>query len=93
MTTASALFPRRLVVVWAVLVLLTVLSWWLSSDGAELHASRLVGGLAILIAFVKVSLVGNHFMELRRAPRSLRSLFEGWCVAVGAMTVIMYVVA
>jgi Prokaryotic Cytochrome C oxidase subunit IV len=33
----------------------------------------------LLIAFIKVRLVGLYFMELRGAPTLLRGLFEAYC--------------
>jgi Prokaryotic Cytochrome C oxidase subunit IV len=33
----------------------------------------------LLIAFIKVRLVGLYFMELRGAPTVLRGLFEAYC--------------
>lgn len=35
---------------------------------------------ALLIAFVKVRLIGLEFMELRAAPFLLRLIFELWTV-------------
>jgi caa(3)-type oxidase subunit IV len=67
-------------VVWAVLVLATVVSWFFGNDhGIDDHS--VVTTLVLVIAFVKARLVGMHFMELRFAPPALRIAFEVWCVA------------
>jgi len=72
--------PAALTKVWALLVAATLLTW---SVGG--------GGMAVLvIAFVKVRLVGLHFMELRAAPLPLRMLFEGWVVVTCCVLIGLY---
>jgi hypothetical protein len=71
---------RKLAAVWALLVVATITSWSL-------------GGAAVAVlalAFVKVRLVGLHFMELRSAPVPLRLLFEGWVVVVCSVLIGLY---
>ena len=68
------------VIVWLILGLATFLSWWLATERG--HAGGL-GPVAILIvATVKIRLVGLHFMELRDAPTLLRASFELYVVAL-----------
>jgi heme/copper-type cytochrome/quinol oxidase subunit 4 len=67
--------------VWVVLVAATLLSFWLGTDhGLSSATARAV--VILVVAFVKIRLVGLHFMELRAAPLALRALFEGYCVVV-----------
>lgn len=70
---------QTLVAVWAVLILATAVS-------VAVHLGLGAGTVAIVavlvLAFVKVWLVGRHFMELRRAPAVLRRLFDGYVVVV-----------
>lgn len=84
-----ALLPNRVVVVWAALVLATVTTWWLGAghaiDDAEFQAT-----VVLLIAGIKVRLVGSHFMGLKGAPRALRLVFDGWCVFLVAETTVLY---
>ena len=47
----------------------------------------------MLVAFIKVRLVGLHFMELRSAPLALRTLFEAYVVVVFTVVIVMYVQA
>ena len=74
--------------VWLLLVLLTAFSWWLSALGSAHFALnvQLATTSMFLVAFFKVRMVGMYFMEMKRAPLSLRLLFELWAVgACGAI--------
>jgi hypothetical protein len=79
------------IVVWSVLVAATCLSWWVGADRA-IHTADVVAAIVVAVAFIKVRLIGIHFMELGRAPVALRSLFEGYAVVVPAVLLILYVV-
>jgi heme/copper-type cytochrome/quinol oxidase subunit 4 len=84
----SSIENRRAVAVWAVLVTATMASWLL---GAHDPVGRTASTVAVIvIAFVKVRLVGVHFMCLDRAPRPLRLTFDTWVVGAGAMVVGLY---
>jgi hypothetical protein len=73
--------PAPLTKVWALLVTATFLTWSVGGGG----------GVALLvIAFVKVRLVGLYFMELRTAPLRLRVLFEGWVVVTCCVLIGLY---
>jgi caa(3)-type oxidase subunit IV len=63
--------------VWVVLITATAVSWTLGTQNHEL-ASVII----LLIAFIKVRLVGRYFMELREAPNVLRGLFDAYCLIV-----------
>lgn len=78
--------------IWAILVGLTTLSWALATThglGASGHQRASVVILAV--ALFKARLVGLHFMNLRRSPGVVRAVFEGWCVAVCALTISLFV--
>ncbi|MCW3016513.1 MAG: hypothetical protein JWO02_3605 [Solirubrobacterales bacterium] len=88
MTAVRALVPVRVGVVWLALILATLGSWQLGTDHALTGTDREVATVAVLVvAFVKVRLVGLHFMELRDAPVPLRLVFEGY-VAVVCLTLV-----
>jgi hypothetical protein len=74
----------RVTSIGALLVLATFLSWYLSTTRLEGLPS--IATVVVVIAFVKVRLVGLHFMGLREAPMGLRALFEAYvitaCLAV-----------
>ena len=79
--------------VWLALVALTLTSWALGSWRiGTTHAAS--GGIVILIISVfKVRLVGLYFMELRRAPKWLRAIFEGYSVTLLIVLTSMYLLA
>jgi hypothetical protein len=64
-------------------------SWILGSGhGGEAETATLV---VLAVTFLKVRFVGAYFMELRDAPRILRSLFDGWCALALILLSAMYV--
>jgi caa(3)-type oxidase subunit IV len=93
MTTAAVRPPRvpvRVWIVWTALIVATVASWWLGDD----HGPRRAASVGILLlAFGKVYLVAEHFMDVRRAPLVLRLLVAGWTVTITTTLVVMYLIA
>jgi hypothetical protein len=86
----TTLIPVRVWLVWATLILATVASWYLGDD----HGARRAASVGILLlAFGKVYLVAEHFMDVRRAPLILRLLVGGWTVTITTTLVVMYLVA
>lgn len=81
----------RLVVVWALLVLATVVSVWLGTDhGFSGDDGRKVGtALVLAVAVLKIHVVGMHFMDLRTAPPALRWIFDSWCLVVGGTLIVL----
>ena len=71
--------------IWLLLMSATLGSWILGSENR--------GTALMLVAFIKVRLVGLHFMELRSAPLALRTLFEAYVVVVFTVVIVMYVQA
>jgi len=87
----TALLRTRATLVWLVLIAATSISWALGVEHALGHNSATTASvLILLVAVVKLRLVGLYFMELRNAPTLLRALFEAYCVIVGALTLSMY---
>ena len=81
--------------VWLLLVLATALSLRLGSDatvGPDV-STRLFAGVLLLVAFVKVRLIGHYFMELREAPSALRLAFDGWVIAVCGALILLYLLS
>ena len=75
---------------WTALIAATALST-VFGDGAG--PAKLAAVVVIVVAFVKVRLVGAYFMELRGAPRILRVLFNGWSTVVPAILIGIYLIA
>ncbi len=89
----AVLLRTRATAVWAVLVALTTLSWTLgTAHGSGNSDHRLASVVILLVALFKARLVGLYFMNLRRAPTVLRILFEGWCIAVCAATISLFLI-
>jgi len=90
--TRAGLLRNPISAVWGLLIVATLISWWLGTDHGvdDLQTASV---LVLLVAFVKVRFVGLYFMELRHAPIALRLLFEIWCAVVCATVVVMYLVA
>jgi hypothetical protein len=65
---------------WLVLVLATVVSWWLGSNDANgSHQPAILTRTAIFsVAIVKCRLVIRHYMEVRFAPPWLRWACDAW---------------
>ena len=72
---------------WLVLMLATLLTWWLGEIGAA--GTRAIATM-LVIAFIKGRLVILDFMELRHAPRLWRFLLEGWMLLVGSLILLAY---
>lgn len=88
----AALLRNRVSMVWGVLICATLLSWWLGAGhGISSHLGASV--VVLLVAMVKVRLVGLYFMELRNAPTLLRTVFESYCLLLTAATVGMLLCA
>lgn len=63
---------------WFVMASASVLTYWLGTDHPLLESARVTAALMLVIAFLKVWVVGNYFMETRHCPRSVRNAFTIW---------------
>lgn len=76
---------QRATVVFALLIVLTLVSFWLTvgHGGSGFHeAQKAIWTQVIVLAFVKIRWILLDFMELRSAPIKLRLLFEGWAAGL-----------
>ena len=81
-----ALLRAPATAVWVVLIVATAATWTLGTNhGIGNHT--LASVVILLIAFIKVRLVGLYFMELRGAPTVLRGLFELYCAIACSVVV------
>jgi len=92
MTTLVPLLRTPATAVWAVLIAATVVSWMLGTQHG-FNSYTLASVVILLIAFIKVRLVGLYFMELRDAPTVLRGLFEAYCIIVYSVVVGVFLLA
>ncbi len=91
MSTVSRALRSPAQLAWLVLVVATMISWWLGTHhgvGDETAA----GTVLLLIAFAKVHLVGRYFMELRHAAPLLRRAFDAYVITVCAVLVALLIV-
>jgi caa(3)-type oxidase subunit IV len=79
---------NRISLVWLALIVLTLISWRVGTDGG--FTPKLATVIVLIVAFFKVRLVGLYFMELREAPIQLRMILEGYCLVVCTTLIIMY---
>jgi len=84
-----SMLRHRTTAIWLLLVLATGASWGLGSETRD-HASTAAATTLMLVAFIKVRLVGLHFMDLRSAPLALRLVFEAYVVAAFTVVIVMY---
>lgn len=76
---------------WGVLIALTAVSWWAGTDHSIGSGGiKFATCLVLVMAFTKVLVVGQTFMELRPAAWALQAIFTGWCVAVCAAMIVIY---
>ncbi len=84
----ASLVKNRFSLIWLILVVASLLSWEsMAIAGDDARLGRMV---ILVIAFLKVRLVGIEFMELRHAPVLLRAGFEAWCIAVCAALLVLF---
>jgi hypothetical protein len=83
--------PARVTAVWMVLLMATCATWWLGTGHAGYRGAHWEVLSLILVACVKIHLVGYEFMELRGAPVALRAAFSVWVAAFGTGTAIFAV--
>lgn len=86
------LSDKRLAFAWAILVGITLFSWFIASrhGPGPLRPDPSVGLLAIVITLAKVRVIAHEFMELRLAPPRLKVAIDAWLVSFGLAMVIAY---
>ncbi len=75
----AAYLKNPLTLVWAILTLSTIASWFISQSGDmefQINAWATFG--VLVIAIVKAQLVIRYFMEVRFAPRWLKLTMVSW---------------
>lgn len=73
------LFKNRETLVCAILLALTLISWAMGSHHGGLSSNiNIEASLIVAIAFIKVRLVIQHFMEVASAPFFLKLSCDAW---------------
>lgn len=94
MTTSPSPIRSRLTIVWALLTVVTVVSWLTARDGGAAHVvNATVTVTVMLIAAVKTYLVIWYFMEVRHAPRWLKATTGSWAIVLFALLLGFYFAA
>lgn len=82
-----------IIISWLALIVLTLITWVIGLEHGFDGANGVVIGMAavLAIAFFKVHIIGQYFMEVRDAPIFLKFAFAGWVWGVGGMVIGLYV--
>ena len=80
--------PRGSTILWATLIIATILTW---SMGALGETGRWGVAALAVISFWKGAVVILDFMALRRAPLLWRALTMDWMIVVWAVIAIAYI--
>lgn len=86
----------RLAFVLALLVFVTVLSWYLSTGGGghPMTPNLVISAAVLFIALLKARVIMREFMEISFAPAWVRRTSDGWLAAFfAALFVVHFVVA
>jgi flagellar motor component MotA len=88
----ATLLRNRITAVWFVLIAGALMSTDLGT-GHGISSHQAASVVIIMVAFIKVFLVGMYFMELREAPNVLRGVFCGYCLLVFSVVTGMFLLA
>jgi heme/copper-type cytochrome/quinol oxidase subunit 4 len=88
----ATLLRNRITAVWFVLIAGALMSTEFGT-GHGISSHQVASIVILLVAFIKVFLVGMYFMELREAPNVLRGVFTGYCLLVFSVVTGMFLLA
>ncbi|RNL65865.1 cytochrome C oxidase subunit IV family protein [Zhongshania marina] len=79
----SALLKTRETAVWLILMVVSISNWVLGSQRSSLESDSSATVIILLtLAFFKVSLIMQYFMEVRHANNELKVSCNLWLLAV-----------
>lgn len=86
---------RRLTATWLVAGLLTIASWAtaIAVDSGRNKTSTTVAIVGLALGTVKVRLIIRQFMDVRTAPRWLKTFTDVWLAVLTATVLAMYLAA
>jgi hypothetical protein len=87
MTTSPLQAPvtsvRHVIGAWAIVLALTLVSWWFGADqSVGSLGTKGIDTAIFAVAFTKMFVISDAFMEQRQAARWLRLTFAGWYLVV-----------
>ncbi len=90
--TVARSSDRVITVVWVILSVITVVSWWLGPGHARgpLVASAPITVAVLTLGLIKSRLIIRYFMEVRTAPRWLRIATDTWLVVFWGAVLAIY---
>ena len=86
---------RRLIAAWIVVVVVTLIYAVIDrsvDDSGALGASTSASVAAIALALVKLRIIMREFMDVRHAPRVLRTMTDALVIVMGACLLGTYLV-
>jgi hypothetical protein len=87
----STWIPLRPTLVWLALISATAATVWLGTEHPFMDVGvRVASSLALGLAFLKVYLIGQDFMEIRPAPSPLRVAFAAWILIFGTLVITIH---
>lgn len=83
---------RAITCAWAVLTVITVVSWWLAPghSGGVAMPNVAITVAVIVLGFIKGRLIIRYFMEVRTAPRWLRVGTDAWLAVLWLAVLAIY---
>ena len=86
----TAYLRSSLSLVWLLLTLVTLVSWWIGAGGKGARVDLPVTAVVIAIALLKAHFVFWYFMEVRSAPAWLRWSCGSWLAFLGIAILGLY---
>jgi heme/copper-type cytochrome/quinol oxidase subunit 4 len=86
----SSRLKTTAIVVGVALAALTVGSYFLGIEHLFGY-TRVAMAAVLLVAFVKVWLITQYFMDIRHAPRWLSAIVNGWTAVSGVVVIGLYI--
>jgi Prokaryotic Cytochrome C oxidase subunit IV len=83
---------NRLLIVWAALTTITLLSWGIGSShgSGTIRPDAAVALGAIAITLIKVRVIVREFMDVRSAPKKLKTVTDAWLITFGLAMLAAY---
>jgi hypothetical protein len=83
---------KRLALVLALLISVTLLSWYLATNGGRhpMTANLAISAVVLFIALLKARVILREFMEVRLAPAWVRRSSDCWLAAMFAALFVVH---